>query len=170
VTTELQHVDGAAAFLRERLGAERTAALKVGLVLGSGLKDFANQLDAAITVPFGEVPGWPEPRTAGHGGAAVAGTVGGAGVVCLTGRVHLYEGWTPAEVVRAVRTLRRLDVETFLLTNAAGGIADDLSAGDLMLLTDHLNLTGSSPLTGLHEPAFGERFPDQSQVWSPSLR
>jgi purine-nucleoside phosphorylase len=170
VTTELQHVDRAAAFLRERFGGERVAGLKVGLVLGSGLKDFAGGLESPLSVPFAAVPGWPEPRVAGHGGAVIAGTVGAVGVACLTGRVHLYEGWSPAEVVRAVRTLRRLGVDTFLLTNAAGGIADDLSAGDLMVLTDHLNLTGSSPLTGPHEPAFGPRFPDQSQVFSPALR
>jgi purine-nucleoside phosphorylase len=144
--------------------------LRLGLVLGSGLKDFARTVQAPIEVPFADVPGWPKPRVEGHGGALVVGTVGGVPVACLTGRVHLYEGWLPAEVVRAVRTLRRGGVPDFLLTNAAGGIADDLSAGDLMLLTDHLNLTGTSPLLGLHEPAFGPRFPDQSHVYAPKLR
>jgi purine-nucleoside phosphorylase len=88
----------------------------------------------------------------------------------LTGRCHLYEGWRPADVVRAVRTLRHLGVPNFLLTNAAGGIGDDMAAGDLMLLSDHLNLTGCSPLIGPHEPAFGPRFPDQTHVYSPRLR
>jgi purine-nucleoside phosphorylase len=96
--------------------------------------------------------------------------VGGTKVACLSGRVHLYEGWSPAEVVRAVRTLRLLGVPAFLLTNAAGGIADDMAPGDLMLLRDHLNLTGASPLIGPHEPAFGPRFPDQSRVYSTRLR
>lgn len=163
-------VDRAAAFLRERLGGERAGALRLGLVLGSGLKDFAGTVAQPIEVPFADVPGWPRPRVEGHGGALVVGTVAGTPVACLTGRVHLYEGWQPAEVVRAVRTLRRLGVPDFLLTNAAGGIADDLSAGDLMVLSDHLNLTGASPLVGLHEPAFGPRFPDQSHVYSPKLR
>jgi purine-nucleoside phosphorylase len=167
---ELQLVDHAAAFLRERLGTDRTAALRLGLVLGSGLKDFARAVDQPIEIPFADVPGWPKPRVVGHGGALVVGVVAGTPVACLTGRVHLYEGWQPAEVVRAVRTLRRLGVPDFLLTNAAGGIADDLSAGDLMVLTDHLNLTGASPLIGLHEPAFGPRFPDQSHVYAPKLR
>lgn len=167
---ESERVERAAAFVRERLGAARAADLRLGLVLGSGLQDFSKHVHDAAVVPFREVPGWPVPRVEGHGGALIAGTVAGLGVACLSGRVHLYEGWRPADVVCAVRTLRHLGVASFLLTNAAGGIADDLSAGDLMLLTDHLNLTGSSPLTGAHEPAFGPRFPDQSRVYAPRLR
>ncbi len=165
---ELSLVDQATAFLRQRLGSAANG-LRLGLVLGSGLKDFAKQVQSATVVPFAEVPGWPKPHVEGHGGDLVVGTVGGAKVACLSGRVHLYEGWRPNEVVRAVRTLRRLAVPSFLLTNAAGGIADDMMAGDLMVLRDHLNLTGQSPLVGLHEPAFGPRFPDQTRVYSPRL-
>ncbi|MCA8950408.1 MAG: purine-nucleoside phosphorylase [Planctomycetes bacterium] len=160
-------VERAATALRQRLGERADARLAI--VLGSGLKGFARRVADRVEVPFADVPGWPAPRVEGHGGALVAGTVGGTPVLCLTGRVHLYEGHRPAEVVRAVRTLRRLDVPSFLLTNAAGGCADDLSAGDLMRIVDHLNLTGSSPLIGPHEPGFGPRFPDQSAVWSPRL-
>lgn len=167
---ERQLVDRAAAFVRDRIGAERAGRLRLGLVLGSGLAGFARTVEQPIEIPFADVPGWPSPRVAGHGGALVVGTVAGTAVACLTGRVHLYEGWQPREVVRAVRTLRRLGVPDFLLTNAAGGIGEDLSAGDLMLITDHLNLTGCSPLVGPHEDAFGPRFPDQSNVWSPKLR
>jgi purine-nucleoside phosphorylase len=163
-------VAAAAEALRTRLGPQRCAALKAGIVLGSGLKAFAGEVRDAVSVPFGEVPGWPVPRVEGHGGALVVGTVAGRVVACLTGRVHLYEGWRPAEAVRAVRTLRQLGIGTFLLTNAAGGIADDLSAGDLMLLSDHLNLTGSSPLVGAHEAPLGPRFPDQTHVYAPRLR
>ncbi|MBL8738156.1 MAG: purine-nucleoside phosphorylase [Planctomycetes bacterium] len=167
--SELSLVDTAASFLRQQLGSAANG-LRLGLVLGSGLKDFAKQVQNPIVVPFGAVPGWPRPHVEGHGGELVVGTVGGTRVACLSGRVHLYEGWRPAEVVRAVRTLRRLSVPSFLLTNAAGGIADDMTAGDLMLLSDHLNLTGQSPLTGPHEPAFGPRFPDQTRVYSPRLQ
>lgn len=167
--SELSLVDTAASFLRQQLGSAATG-LRLGLVLGSGLKGFAKQVRNPVVVPFGAVPGWPKPHVEGHGGELVVGTVGGAKVACLSGRVHLYEGWRPAEVVRAVRTLRRLGVPSFLLTNAAGGIADDMTAGDLMLLSDHLNLTGQSPLTGPHEPAFGPRFPDQTRVYSPRLQ
>jgi purine-nucleoside phosphorylase len=165
---ELSLVDQATAFLRQRLGSAANG-LRLGLVLGSGLKDFAKQVQNATVVPFADVPGWPKPHVEGHGGDLVVGTVGGAKVACLSGRVHLYEGWRPNEVVRAVRTLRRLAVPSFLLTNAAGGIADAMMAGDLMVLRDHLNLTGQSPLVGLHEPAFGPRFPDQTRVYSPRL-
>jgi purine-nucleoside phosphorylase len=168
-TNERELVARAAAFLQQRLGAHATG-LRAGLVLGSGLKDFADHVEQPVVVPFAEVPGWPVPHVQGHGGALVVGTVGGTKVACLSGRVHLYEGWSPYEVVRAVRTLRTLGVPTFLLTNAAGGISDDMVAGDLMLLRDHLNLTGGSPLIGPHEPAFGPRFPDQSRVYSPRLR
>ncbi len=169
-TNELEAVDRAASFLRERLGVARMAAVRLSIVLGSGLKDFAQRVENAIVVPFAEIPGWPVPHVQGHGAALVVGTVAGTPVACLTGRVHLYEGWRPADVVRAVRTLRHCGVPSFLLTNAAGGIADDLSAGDLMLLVDHLNLTGCSPLIGAHEPAFGPRFPDQTRVYAPRLR
>ena len=168
--SERQLVDGATDFLRQRLGEPRTTNLRLGLVLGSGLKSFADHVQDAIVIPFADVPGWPAPKVEGHGASLVVGTVGGTGVACLAGRVHLYEGWSPNEVVRCVRTLRRLSVPQFLLTNAAGGIGKDLSAGDLMLLSDHLNLTGQSPLVGPHEEAFGPRFPDQSKVYSQRLR
>lgn len=168
--SESAAVAAAAAYLLQRLGAQPLAALRGCVVLGSGLKDFAQKVQDAVLVPFAEVPGWPVPKVEGHGGALVIGRVGGTPVACLTGRVHLYEGWSPADVVRAVRTLRHVGVPAFLLTNAAGGIADDLSAGDLMVLGDHLNLTGCSPLIGPHEPSFGPRFPDQTRVYSPRLR
>lgn len=167
---ERERVDRAAAFLQRRLPAPQLAGVKLGLVLGSGLKDFAQRIEQPTSIPFADIPEWPVPHVAGHGGALVVGTVAGIGVACLSGRVHLYEGFAPADVVRAVRTLARCGVRSFLLTNAAGGIADDMVAGDLMLLQDHLNLTGQSPLVGPHEPAFGPRFPDLSRVYSPRLQ
>lgn len=166
---EAERVLTAAAFLRSRLPGG-WAEVRLGLVLGSGLKDFAATVQDPTVIPFADVPHWPVPRVEGHGAAVVVGTVGGTRVACLSGRVHLYEGWSPAAVVRPVRTLRRLGVPAFLLTNAAGGIADHHVPGDLMLLRDHLNLTGSSPLLGPHEPELGPRFPDQSAVWDPALR
>lgn len=168
--SETVRVGEAAAFLRRRLGAERLRRVRAGLVLGSGLGTFSGRLAEAESVPFAEVTHWPAPKVEGHGGELLVGKAGGVPVACLTGRVHLYEGWQPADVVRAVRTLRYLGVGTFLLTNAAGGIADALSPGDLMVLTDHLNLTGRSPLVGPHEAELGPRFPDQSAVYDPDLR
>jgi purine-nucleoside phosphorylase len=167
--SERELVDAAASYLRTRLGDDALARLRVAIVLGSGLKDFAERLEHPTAVPFHEIPGFPVPHVAGHGCALVLGTVMGTPVACLTGRVHLYEGWQPDEVVRAVRTLRRVGVPAFLLTNAAGGIGDDLSAGDLMVIRDHLNLTGRSPLVGPHDAVFGPRFPDQTRTWSRRL-
>jgi purine-nucleoside phosphorylase len=167
--SERDLVDAAASYLRTRLGDAAIARLRLAIVLGSGLKDFAQRLEHAVAVPFDEIPHFPVPHVAGHGSALVLGSVMGTPIVCLTGRVHLYEGWQPNEVVRAVRALRRLGVPAFLLTNAAGGIGDDLSAGDLMVIRDHLNLTGRSPLVGPHDSAFGPRFPDQTRTWSPRL-
>lgn len=143
---------------------------RVGMVLGSGLRDFAQAVENPTEVPFHDVAHWPVPRVPGHGATLVLGEVGGTRVACLSGRVHLYEGWRPADVVRPVRTLRLLGVETFVLTNAAGGMAPGFVPGDLMLVRDHINLTGSSPLVGGHEDALGPRFPDQSRVYDPELR
>lgn len=140
------------------------------VVLGSGFKPFAAEVQDAVPIPFAEVPNWPTPGVEGHGGSVVFGTVGGVRVACLTGRVHLYEGWEPDEVVRAVRTLRRFGAEAFLLTNAAGGIRSDLRAGDVLVIEDHINLTGTSPLLGSHEAELGPRFPDQSHTWDAGLR
>jgi purine-nucleoside phosphorylase len=167
---EVQRVAAGAAWLREKLGDDYIDSLRLGLVLGSGLKSFAEVLRDATTIAFDEVPYWPKPKVEGHGGAVVFGEVAGVRVACLTGRVHLYEGWQPNEVVRCVRTLRSLGIPRFLLTNAAGGIGDGMVPGDLMVLSDHLNLTGQTPLLGDHEQAFGPRFPDQSQVYAASLR
>jgi purine-nucleoside phosphorylase len=167
--SERELVDAAASYLRTRVGDQALARLRLAIVLGSGLKEFAQRVEHAVVVPFDEIPHFPVPHVAGHGCSLVLGDVAGTAVACLTGRVHLYEGWQPAEVVRAVRTLRRIGVGAFLLTNAAGGIGDDLSAGDLMVIRDHLNLTGRSPLVGPHDAAFGPRFPDQTRTWSPRL-
>jgi len=156
----------AADHLRARWGE----APAVALVLGSGLKDFGGSLGDRDELPFGAVPHWPAPRVEGHGQSVVRGTVEGRAVVCLTGRVHLYEGWTPTEAVRAVRTLRVWGCETFVLTNAAGGIAAEYAPGDLMVVRDHLNLTGCNPMAGAWDAALGPRFPDQSTLYRPELR
>ena len=161
----------------ERL-ASATAALTdagiagpvLGIVLGSGLAGFVKELTGASSVPFSSVPQWPVPRVEGHGAELVVGDLGSTRVACLTGRVHLYEGWSPADVVRPLRTLARLGVEDFVLTNAAGGISEELRPGDLMSISDHVNLTGTSPLLGPHEEVLGPRFPDQSAVYDPELR
>lgn len=162
---EAQRVEALAAALA-RLGV---GECRLGMVLGSGLKSFGDVLEDRTVVACADLPHWPVPHVEGHGGEVVVGTVAGLRVVCATGRVHRYEGWSVGDVVRGVRALRLAGVPDFLLTNAAGGIRESFVAGDLMQIDDHLNLTGANPLTGPHVPAFGPRFVDQTAVYHRGL-
>ncbi len=141
-------------------------APKLAVVLGSGLGNLVDRLEAPVSVPYGDV-GLPDVTVPGHAGRLVVGRLGGARVVLMSGRVHLYEGREPEVVVRAVRALHAWGVAQLLLTCSVGGIREDLIPGRLVVLTDHLNLMGRSPLTG---PAYGNRFPDMGSCWSPRLR
>jgi purine-nucleoside phosphorylase len=140
------------------------------MVLGSGLRELAGELELEGELSFGEIPRWPAPAVQGHGAKLVWGRIRGLNVACMQGRVHLYEGHSPAEVVRSLRSLRVLGAERFLLTNAAGGLAAGMQAGDLMLIEDQINLTGASPLLGPVEEDLGPRFPDQSHLYDPGMR
>lgn len=142
---------------------------EVGIVLGSGLGVLAEELEAGGVVPYAALPGMPHAAVAGHAGNLRLGTLAGRNIACLQGRVHAYEGYAPAEVVFGVCLLARLGCRTVLVTNAAGGIDAALRPGDLMLLSDHLNLTGSNPLVGVLT-AGCERFPDMSAAYDPEVR
>jgi purine-nucleoside phosphorylase len=150
--------------------ARVTSVPHVGVVLGSGLGAFADSLEGLIKVPYAELPHLPASRVIGHAGNLCFGSVKGIRVVCMQGRVHLYEGHTISAVVHGVRTMARLGVKSVLLTNAAGGVEPSWSAGDLMVVTDHLNLMGISPLLGANEDTLGPRFPDMSHAYDPGLR
>ncbi|HEV8322312.1 MAG TPA: purine-nucleoside phosphorylase [Myxococcota bacterium] len=164
---ELARIDEAAAALRAR----GLAGPKVGVVLGSGLGAFAERMKDATAVPYAEIPHFPTPRVAGHAGRLVRGTVApGVEALVLQGRVHYYEGHTMVDVVRAVRTLRRLGVETAVVTNASGGVRPDLAPGTLMCIDDHVNLSGDDPLHGENLDALGPRFPDLSNAYDRRLR
>jgi len=145
-------------------------AANVGIVLGSGHKHVADAFDDRIEIPFEGVHAFPKVRVPGQGGKIIQGTVGGTRVHCLTGRVHQYEGYDEWKVVRAVRTLALLGTKTFVLTNAAGGIREDLSTGSLMLIVDHINLTGTNALQGPHHQTLGPRFPSMSEVYCKKAR
>lgn len=147
-----------------------SAAPRVGVVLGSGLGAFADSLEGLTKLPYTELPHLPRSHVVGHAGNLCFGFVRGVPVVCMQGRVHLYEGHSIASVVHGVRTMARLGVRSVLLTNAAGGVDPTFRAGDLMLVTDHLNLTGQSPLIGPDDPALGPRFPDMSVAYDKVLR
>lgn len=138
-------LSGAVRVVHDR-SSERPA---VGVVLGSGLGGFAEALGGNQPIDYRDLPGMPRARVAGHAGELRIGKLGDASVACLCGRAHLYEGHSPKDVVLGVRLLAALGCETVILTNAAGGIREDLQPGRLMLLTDHINLTGDNPLTGL---------------------
>ncbi len=143
---------------------------RVALVLGSGLSGYAASLPGAIEIPYRDIPGFPVPRIEGHSGSLFSAEVGGAGVMILAGRVHTYEGWEQSDVVFAVRTAVASGCKTIVLTNAAGGAGDGMAPGDLVLIKDHLNLTGRNPLTGANDDRLGPRFPDMSSVYPQALR
>jgi purine-nucleoside phosphorylase len=145
-------------------------APKAGIVLGSGLGAFGDTLSGLVKVPYASLPHLPASKVIGHSGNLCFGSVGGRDVVCMQGRVHLYEGHSVEAVVHGVRTMARLGVEQVLLTNAAGGLEASWAPGDLMIVTDHLNLTGASPLSGPNDETLGPRFPDMSSAYDPELR
>lgn len=142
----------------------------VAVVLGSGLGDFAGSLGDAVSMPYGELPHWPASGVIGHAGKLVVGTSRGRTIAALAGRCHAYEGHDLQRVTFAVRALGLLGVRTLLLTNAAGGVNTSFSEGALMVIDDHLNLTGANPLVGPNDDRFGARFPDMTEVYSVRLR
>lgn len=143
---------------------------RLGIVLGSGLGGLATRLADPLPIPFAELPGWPAASAPGHAGQLVFGKLIGLPVVCLQGRLHVYEGHPPGLVVQPVLLMGRLGAGQILLTNAAGGIRADWPPGTLMALTDHLNLTGLNPLLGTNPDQFGSRFPDMTDAWDAGLR
>ena len=152
------------------LRAHGCADADVAVVLGSGLGDFADQIDGASSIPYGDIPHWPASRVIGHAGKLVCGKVSGKRVLALSGRVHHYEGHDLQTVTFAMRALGRLGIPRVILTNAAGGISANCSAGALMVIDDHINLMGSNPLAGPNDERFGLRFPDMTNIYSPRLR
>jgi purine-nucleoside phosphorylase len=164
------HVQAAAAAIRDRFNL--THDVTVGVVLGSGLGAVADQVLEAggAALPFGAIPHFPVSSVEGHKGRLVFGNVQGVPVLLMQGRVHRYEGYPSSSVVFPVRVLQALGVRKLVLTNAAGGLGDGFAAGDLMLIDDHLNLTGDNPLLGPNDARFGARFPDMSDAYSKRLR
>jgi purine-nucleoside phosphorylase len=162
---------------RERLDAlERAVRSRsdlvpaVGIVLGSGLGGLAEDLDEPVAIPFADLPGWPAATAPGHVGRLLLGRLAGTPVVMLQGRFHLYEGNDPGLVVEPVLLFGRLGARVVVLTNAAGGVDPDFGPGTLMVIADHLNLTGRSPLFGPNDDTMGPRFQDLTEAWSPRLR
>ena len=156
----------AAKAIRKRAASQQPA---FGIILGSGLGGLSKSIASAVRVPFGEIPGFPEVTVAGHEGAVIVGSLGGREVVALSGRFHVYEGHPAALAAFPVRVFHALGAHDLFVSNAAGGISPKLAVGDLMMISDHLNLMGTNPLLG--KTREGEiRFPDMTDAYNPGLR
>jgi purine-nucleoside phosphorylase len=143
---------------------------EIGIVLGSGLGGLADELEGTVAIPFTELPGWPAATAPGHVGRLLLGRLAARNVVLLQGRFHLYEGNAPGLVIQPVLLFRRLGARAVILTNAAGGLDPSFGPGTLMVISDHINLTGLNPLIGPNADSIGERFPDLTDAWSRRLR
>lgn len=168
MNTREREVQTAAKQVRQAFGSERLP--EIGLVLGTGLGDWVSSLSTRAALDYGEIEGFPPSTVASHSGRLVLTAIGSREVLILQGRHHLYEGYAPSEVSFGVRVLGQLGVKTLILTNAAGAINPLFSQGSLMVISDHLNMTGSNPLVGQNIEQWGPRFPDMSRTYDSELR
>ena len=172
VTDAFERATAAARFIRELSPLEP----RVGIVLGSGLGEFADQVESAVSIAYDRIPHFPSPTVEGHAGRLLLGTIAGVPVAVMQGRVHAYEGYSMDEVSYPVRVLGRLGIRALIVTNAAGGIDPDYLPGTLVAIRDHINLSGSNAAAGPNDPRFatvqgaGQRFFDMSFAYSPELR
>lgn len=143
---------------------------KIGLILGSGLGDLADDIQEADVISYHEIPHFPESTVEGHAGQLVIGHLSGKTVVAMQGRFHYYEGYSQQNVVFPVYVMKALGVDVLIATNACGGMNESFKAGDLMLIEDHINMTGANPLIGPNDSRLGVRFPDMSAAYDPDLR
>ncbi|MGE0042097.1 MAG: purine-nucleoside phosphorylase [Vicinamibacterales bacterium] len=164
--THFDHVTEATEWLR----AHGFGGGEAAVVLGSGLGAFAERLEDAFSVPYRDIPHWPQASVVGHAGRLVGGLAAGRRVIALSGRAHFYEGHSLDTVTFGIRVLGRLGIPQVVLTNAAGGINTRFAEGVLMVIDDHINLLGSNPLVGPNDDRFGPRFPDMSEIYSRRLR
>lgn len=146
----------------EQQGIEK---VEVGLILGSGLGELADEIEHPIIIPYEDIPSFPVSTVEGHAGQLVYGVLGGKKVLALQGRFHYYEGYAMDEVTFPVRVMSMLGTESIIVTNAAGGVNQNFAPGDLMLITDHINSFGTNPLIGPNDDKFGPRFPDLTQAY-----
>jgi purine-nucleoside phosphorylase len=163
----LEQIREAAAYIKSRLD-DKTP--QIGLILGSGLGDLAEQVENGLSIDYRDVPHFPVSTVEGHAGRFVAGTLEGKDVIVMQGRFHFYEGYAMRKVVFPVYVMRELGVRSLVITNAAGGMNRAFQAGDLMLIADHINMTGDNPLVGHNHAELGVRFPDMSEAYSRKYR
>ena len=159
-------LEAAVARIREASAVEP----RVGVILGSGLGDLADELEDRVEIAYSEIPGWPVSTAVGHAGVLVLGSLDGVPVAVMRGRAHLYEGIGAERVVFGVRVLGALGIRSLVVTNAAGGINTDFRPGQIVLISDHVNLQGTSALVGPNDESLGPRFPDMSDAYDPEFR
>ncbi|MBD2869590.1 purine-nucleoside phosphorylase [Paenibacillus arenilitoris] len=160
------HIKEAAQYIRERT----ELMPEIGLIMGSGLGVLGDYLEEAVTIAYHDIPHFPISTVEGHAGELLLGKLSGRTVLLMRGRFHMYEGYGPELTAFPVRVMKALGVKTLLVTNAAGGVNTGYEAGNLMLISDHLNLTGKNPLVGPNDDELGVRFPDMSEAYSKRLR
>ncbi|MBO8163091.1 MAG: purine-nucleoside phosphorylase [Brevibacillus sp.] len=165
MTDRMEQIREAASYIAERASIQPRA----GLILGSGLGVMADEIEEPVTIPFEEIPHFPSSTVAGHAGKLVLGTLEGTPVAAMQGRFHYYEGYSMQTVTFPVYVMKRLGIETLIVTNACGGMNRAFAPGDLMIITDHINMTGDNPLIGPNLEEFGPRFPDMSRAYTPEL-
>ncbi|MRX55528.1 purine-nucleoside phosphorylase [Bacillus sp. HMSC76G11] len=162
----IQEIKQSAQYMKEKV----KDLPEIGLILGSGLGVLADEIENAVKIPYEEIPNFPVSTVEGHAGQLVFGTLKGANVVAMQGRFHFYEGYDMKKVTFPVRVLKEMGVKTIIVTNAAGGVNESFEPGDLMIISDHINNMGTSPLIGPNDSDLGVRFPDMSQAYSRELR
>ncbi|MGX1193139.1 purine-nucleoside phosphorylase [Metabacillus sp. SLBN-84] len=162
----LQEIKQSAEFMKEKI----KNLPEIGLILGSGLGVLADEIENPVKIPYEDIPNFPVSTVEGHAGQLVFGTLKGANVAAMQGRFHFYEGYDMKKVTFPVRVLKEMGVKTIIVTNAAGGVNESFQPGDLMIISDHINNMGTSPLIGPNDSDLGVRFPDMSQAYSRKLR
>jgi purine-nucleoside phosphorylase len=160
-----KEIQAATNFLNKRL----SVLPEIGFITGTGLGNLTQKMDVALRIPYEEIPHFPVSTIEGHKGTLVLGKFANRAVIAMEGRFHLYEGYTPYEITFPVRVMSKLGIKYLLISSAAGGLNHNFNAGDLMIVTDHINLTGANPLTGPNLEEFGPRFSDMSSVYDPEL-
>lgn len=163
---DYQKIQQAAQFLKEKYKLQPV----IGLILGSGLGVLGEEVEDALKIPYNEIPNFPVSTVEGHAGNLVFGLLNGVPVAVMQGRFHYYEGYSFDKVTFPVRVMKELGIKQIIVTNAAGGVNETFSPGDLMLISDHINNMGTNPLIGPNEPRMGVRFPDMSEAYSKELR
>jgi purine-nucleoside phosphorylase len=165
MTTLMQKMNEAVSFIENKISFKP----QIGLILGSGLGELADEIQNPVAIDYSDIPHFPVSTVEGHAGKLVVGELNGKPVVAMQGRFHYYEGYPVQDVTFPVRVMKGLGISLVVVTNACGGMNPEFNAGDLMIIEDHLNLTGANPLIGANEADLGPRFPDMSRAYTPEL-